>query len=145
MDTETRQTLSREQYRRLATDLRLRRNLIEADFGRSLVWEVRWNGATVADLIDPYEEEENWYSYAIVPLPPFVDDPGLLKNASFWLHPGVTFEHRGLGLVATHAFAAGDGPRAGRIRICGLHFKFEPTRGEKLRMKWRAFFARFRK
>jgi hypothetical protein len=145
MNTEERERLSRNQYHRIAEDSALRLALARADFGKSLIWEVLRNGDPVAELILPRDEPEGWVSYEIVPMEADSILAESLKSPAFWMNADLVYKNRALGLVATHAFAAGEGPRDGRIHMHGLRFSLILTLGEKLRMKWQDFTARFRK
>lgn len=117
--------IGREQRRKIELSRQTRFLIVEADYGRELLWEVWWKGVIVAVLTDPQPEPEGWTSYQIIPLETEANTLLTLNSVGFWLHPEVEFRHTDLGIVATRAFAAGDGPIKGRIMLHGLEFDVE--------------------
>ena len=141
MNRDEKARLAREQSRRIASDSALRRRLATADYGRLLAWGVEWEGVSVALLSDPKSNEDHWPSFEILPL---TNDPHTLRTLetpTFWLHPHLVFRNVELNLVATRAFAAGEGPSKGRISIYGLDFEFELSFLDKLHLLWRRYRA----
>lgn len=128
--------LLREQDRRIEADFGLRCTLFRAASGRTLIWEVVWEGEPIAELIAPRLQGQNWVSYEISPLDTAPAHRELLQDASFWLRSDPIYRNRATGLIAPHAFAASDGPRDGRISIQGLCFRLNLTHLDKLCMHW---------
>jgi hypothetical protein len=93
----------------------------------------------MADLIDPYPESDFWVSYRIVSLAPTPELAQMLESAAFWISPHIVYRNREHDLVATSAFAAGDGPNKGRIPIDGLSFELHLSLTDRLVLAWRSF------
>ena len=140
MNRDEKARLAREQSRRIASDSTLRRQLTMADNGRLLAWVVEWAGVAVAMLSDPTSKDDHWPSYEILPL---TNDPRALRTletTEFWMNPHLVYRNSGLNLVATRAFAAGEGPSKGRISVYGLDFEFRLSLADKLHLLFRRYF-----
>jgi hypothetical protein len=99
----------------------------ESDYGRSLGWEIEWDGRVVGLLDEPRQEDMFWTSYRVTST---TDDPALsalLLSEDFWKGDGFTrliFRSRALGLPAENTFPASGGfigPR--RVSMRALHVR----------------------
>jgi hypothetical protein len=110
-----------EQQARLAADLELRSQVIESNQGTRYGWVVLLEGQPVCALSDPKYADMFWISYAIEPVGKDAEENAKLAGREFWLRDDLEFRNRELDLIAPFAFAAGAGPKQGRIEMRGLY------------------------
>jgi hypothetical protein len=112
-----------------------RRQIFETNYGRDDGWFVEHHGLRVAQLTDPREEDQFWFSYKIEPLTgELAEREELLNSPDRWLSCDFVYRSRRFGDVAEGAFSAGQPVgEPGRVLMRGLYLAIDaPSFWERL-------------